>query len=75
MRANAVWPVLDKGYERRLDQRTMTRGRRTNTFDADKRGAMVRHLYFQLGRKEREIASELGISCSTVNYYKNRQKR
>ena len=53
----------------------MTRGRRTNTFDADKRGAMVRHLYFQLGRKEREIAYELGISCSTVNYYKNRQKR
>lgn len=53
----------------------MTRGRRTNTFDADKRGAMIRHLYFQLGRKEREIASELGISCSTVNYYKNRQKR
>ena len=53
----------------------MTRGRRTNTFDADKRGAMVRHLYFQLGMKEREIASERGISCSTVNYYKNRQKR
>jgi len=36
---------------------------------------LVRHLYFQLGRKEREIASELGITCSTVNYYKNRQKR
>jgi len=53
----------------------MTKGRRTNTFDAERRGALVRHLYFQLGRKEREIASELGISCSTVNYYKNRQKR
>ena len=53
----------------------MTRGRRTNTLDADRRGALVRHMYFQLGRKEREIAFELGISCSTVNYYKNRQKR
>jgi len=53
----------------------MTRGRRTNTFDAERRGAIIRHMYFQLGKLEREIASELGISCSTVNYYKNRQKR
>jgi hypothetical protein len=53
----------------------MTKGRRTNTFDAERRGVIVRHMYFRLGRKEREIASELGISCSTVNYYKNRQKR
>jgi hypothetical protein len=53
----------------------MKRGRRTNTFDAERMGVLVRHLYFQLGRKEREIASELGITCSTVNYYKNRQKR
>ena len=73
MRENVIWPVLDPTQPG--DEIRMTRGRRTNTFDADKRGAMVRHLYFQLGRKEREIASELGISCSTVNYYKNRQKR
>ena len=73
MRENVIWPVLDATES--TDEIRMTRGRRTNTFDADKRGAMVRHLYFQLGRKEREIASELGISCSTVNYYKNRQKR
>ena len=53
----------------------LTKGRRTNTFDAKRRGAIVRHMYFRLGRLEREIASELGISCSTVNYYKNRQKR
>ena len=73
MRENAIWPVLD-GQRSRVDV-SVTKGRRTNTFDADRRGALVRHLYFQLGRKEREIASELGISCSTVNYYKNRQKR
>ena len=73
MRANAVWPILDRRGST-MDV-PMTRGRRTNTLDADRRGALVRHMYFQLGRKEREIASELGISCSTVNYYKNRQKR
>ena len=73
MRADVIRLVLDRAEPG--DEIRMTRGRRTNTFDADKRGAMVRHLYFQLGRKEREIASELGISCSTVNYYKNRQKR
>jgi len=73
MRADVIRLVLDRAKP--SDEVRMTRGRRTNTFDADKRGAMVRHLYFQLGRKEREIASELGISCSTVNYYKNRQKR
>ena len=73
MREDGVRPVLD-GQRARVDV-PVTKGRRTNTFDADRRGALVRHLYFQLGRKEREIASELGISCSTVNYYKNRQKR
>ena len=70
---DGVWPVLD-GQRARVDV-SVTKGRRTNTFDAERRGALVRNLYFQLGRKEREIASELGISCSTVNYYKNRQKR
>ena len=73
MREDGVRLVLD-GQRARVDM-SVTKGRRTNTFDADRRGALVRHLYFQLGRKEREIASELGISCSTVNYYKNRQKR
>jgi len=73
MRENVIRPILDATEPG--DEIRMTRGRRTNTFDADKRGVLVRHLYFQLGRKEREIASELGISCSTVNYYKNRQKR
>ena len=73
MRANAVRPILDRRGST-VDV-PMTKGRRTNTFDADRRGLLVRHMYFQLGRKEREIASELGISCSTVNYYKNRQKR
>ena len=73
MRENAIWPILDE--ERSRVDVPVTKGRRTNTFDAERRGALVRHLYFQLGRKEREIASELGISCSTVNYYKNRQKR
>ena len=73
MREDGVRPVLDATEPG--DEIRMTRGRRTNTFDADKRGVLVRHLYFHLGRKEREIASELGISCSTVNYYKNRQKR
>lgn len=73
MRKDGVRPILD-GERSRVDV-PVTKGRRTNTFDADRRGALVRHLYFQLGRKEREIASELGISCSTVNYYKNRQKR
>lgn len=73
MREDGVRLVLD-GQRARVDV-SVTKGRRTNTFDAERRGALVRHLYFQLGRKEREIASELGISCSTVNYYKNRQKR
>ena len=73
MREDGVRPILD-GQGSTMDV-PMTRGRRTNTLDADRRGALVRHMYFQLGRKEREIASELGISCSTVNYYKNRQKR
>ena len=73
MRKDGVRPVLD-GQRSRVDV-SVTKGRRTNTFDAERRGALVRHLYFQLGRKDREIASELGISCSTVNYYKNRQKR
>ena len=73
MREDGVRPVL-VGQRARVDV-SVTKGRRTNTFDAERRGALVRHLYFQLGRKEREIASELGISCSTVNYYKNRQKR
>ena len=73
MRANAVRPIL--GRRGSTVDVPMTKGRRTNTFDADRRGLLVRHMYFQLGRKEREIASELGISCSTVNYYKNRQKR
>ena len=73
MRENGVRSVLD-GQGSTVDV-SVTKGRRTNTFDAERRGALVRHLYFQLGRKEREIASELGISCSTVNYYKNRQKR
>jgi hypothetical protein len=73
MREDAIRPILD-GQEP-LDEVRMKRGRRTNTFDAERMGVLVRHLYFQLGRKEREIASELGITCSTVNYYKNRQKR
>ena len=73
MREDGVRPILDRRGSP-VDVR-MTKGRRTNTFDAEQRGALVRHMYFQLGRKEREIASELGISCSTVNYYKNRQKR
>lgn len=73
MREDGVRPILD-GQGSTVDV-PMTKGRRTNTLDADRRGAIIRHMYFQLGRKEREIASELGISCSTVNYYKNRQKR
>ena len=73
MREDVIRPVLDAAEPG--DEVRMTRGRRTNTFDAERRGAIVRHMYFRLGRKEREIASELGISCSTVNYYKNRQKR
>lgn len=73
MREDGVWPILD-GTHSVVDM-PMTKGRRTNTFDAERRGAIIRHMYFQLGRLEREIASELGISCSTVNYYKNRQKR
>ena len=73
MREDAIRPVLD-GERSRVDV-SMTKGRRTNMFDADRRGAIVRHMYFRLGKLEREIASELGISCSTVNYYKNRQKR
>ena len=73
MREDGVRPVLDRCGQT-VDV-PMTKGRRTNTFDAERRGAIVRHMYFRLGRKEREIASELGISCSTVNYYKNRQKR
>jgi len=73
MREDGVWPILD-GTHSAVDM-PMTKGRRTNTFDAERRGAIIRHMYFQLGKLEREIASELGISCSTVNYYKNRQKR
>ena len=73
MREDAIRPILD-GQEP-LGEVRMKRGRRTNTFDAERMGVLVRHLYFQLGRKEREIASDLGITCSTVNYYKNRQKR
>ena len=73
MREDAIRPILD-GQRSRVDV-PVTKGRRTNTFDAERRGAIVRHMYFRLGRLEREIASELGISCSTVNYYKNRQKR
>ena len=73
MRKDVVRPLLDR--KETCDEVRMKRGRRTNTFDAERMGALVRHLYFQLGRKEREIASELGITCSTVNYYKNRQKR
>ncbi len=73
MRKDVVRPLLDR--QETCDEVRMKRGRRTNTFDAERMGALVRHLYFQLGRKEREIASDLGITCSTVNYYKNRQKR
>ena len=36
---------------------------------------MIRHLYFKLGKTEAQIASQFGITCGTVNYYKNRQKR
>ena len=53
----------------------MKRGRRTDALHAQRMGEMIRYWYFQLGRTEREIASELGMKCSTVNYYKNRQKR
>jgi DNA-binding transcriptional regulator LsrR (DeoR family) len=50
-------------------------GRRTNSFDAERLAALVKHLYFQLGKLEREVASELGISRRMVNYYKNQKKR
>jgi len=73
MRKDVVRPLLDR--QETCDEVRMKRGRRTNTFDAERMGVLVRHLYFQLGMKEREIASDLGITCSTVNYYKNRQKR
>ena len=73
MREDGVRPILDRRGSP-MDV-PLTKGRRTNMFDAERRGAIVRHMYFRLGRLEREIASELGISCSTVNYYKNRQKR
>jgi DNA-binding transcriptional regulator LsrR (DeoR family) len=50
-------------------------GRLTNTEEAQRLGNRVRRLYFELGWLEREIASELGISRSQVQYFKNRQKR
>ena len=70
---DAIRPIMDA--EKPASAVRMTRGRRTDTFDAWRRGALIRYWYFKLGRTEREIASELGIKCSTVNYYKNRQKR
>jgi DNA-binding transcriptional regulator LsrR (DeoR family) len=50
-------------------------GRPTNTEEAQRLGKRVRHLSFELGWLEREIASELGISRNRVQYFKNRQKR
>ena len=50
-------------------------GRLTNTEEARRLGKRVRHLSFELGWLEREIASELGISRNRVQYFKNRQKR
>ena len=73
MREDAIRPILDA--QKPVATICMTRGRRTSTAEANERGERIRYLYFQLGRMEREIASELGIKCSTVNYYKNRQKR
>ncbi len=50
-------------------------GRLTNTEEAQRLGKRVRELCFELGKLEREVASELGISRNRVQYYKNRQKR
>ena len=54
---------------------SMKVGRLTNTEEAQRLGKRVRHLSFELGWLEREIASELGISRNRVQYFKNRQKR
>ena len=53
----------------------MTHGRKTEDFESKLLRSLVKHLYFELGKLEREVASELGISRRMVNYYKNRQKR
>ena len=53
----------------------MTRGRKTEDFEAKLLRSLVKHLYFKLGKLEREVASELGISRRMVNYYKNHDKR
>jgi len=50
-------------------------GRLTNTEEARRLGKRVRELCFERGRLEREVAAELGISRSQVQYFKNRQKR
>jgi DNA-binding transcriptional regulator LsrR (DeoR family) len=50
-------------------------GRQIDSFEAERLRGLVRHLYFQLGKLEREVASELGISRRMVNYYKNQKKR
>jgi DNA-binding transcriptional regulator LsrR (DeoR family) len=53
----------------------MTHGRKTEDFESKLLRSLVKHLYFELGKLEREVASELGISRRMVNYYKNRQKQ
>ena len=73
MRKNVVWPVLDGAKP--SDEVRMTRGRKTEDFEAKLLRSLVKHLYFKLGKLEREVASELGISRRMVNYYKNHDKR
>ena len=73
MREDAVWTILDK-QEPPVEVR-MKVGRLTNTAEAQRLGKRVRELCFELGKLEREVASELGISRNRVQYFKNRQKR
>ena len=73
MRANAVRPLLD-GCGQAVDVPMIT-GRKTEDFEATLLRSLVKHLYFELGMFEREVASELGISRRMVNYYKNHDKR
>jgi hypothetical protein len=73
MREDALRPAVDRCEA--TDAGPMRCGRRTNSFDAERLAALVKHLYFQLGKLEREVASELGISRRMVNYYKNQKKR
>ena len=73
MREDAIRPILDE-QEPPVKVR-MKVGRLTNTEEAQRLGKRVRELCFELGKLEREVAAELGISRNRVQYFKNRQKR